>query len=127
MASKVLLVIDPQSRVDGYVQRTRARGTVRGRATEEAEFEYVLREEDVQPGDLVLTSGLGGVYPKGLVVGRVARVRRKPYGLFQRAVVEPAVDFRKLEEVFVILDRRELPPDEQFVTDSADLWPEEPK
>jgi rod shape-determining protein MreC len=126
-AAKVLLVIDPQSRVDGYVQRTRARGTVRGGAESGCEFEYVLREEDVRPGDLVLTSGQGAVYPKGLVVGHVGEVTRKPYGLFQRASITPAVDFRKLEEVFVILDRREVPKEEAFLADSEELWPETPE
>jgi rod shape-determining protein MreC len=123
-ASKVLLVIDPQSRVDVYVQRTRARGTLRGRTDLDCEFLNVLREDDVREGDLVLTSGLAAMYPKGLVVGRVSRVERKPFGLFQRAEVEPAVDFSKLEEVFVILERRELPADDAFFSESAELWPE---
>ena len=63
-AAKVLLVIDPRSRVDAYVQRTRAQGTVQGTADALSNFEYVLRDEDVQAGDLLLTSGLGAVYPK---------------------------------------------------------------
>ena len=123
-ASKVLLILDPQSRVDVYVQRTRARGSVRGRSQHDCELAYVLREEDVRPGDLVLTSGLAAVYPKGLVVGEVSRVERQPYGLFQHAELRPAVDFRKLEEVFVILERRQLPPDEEFSDDAERLWPE---
>ncbi len=126
-AAKVLLVIDPQSRVDGYIQRTRARGTVRGGAKEGCEFEYVLREEDLRPDDKVLTSGLGAVYPKGLLIGSVERVEREPYGLFQRAVIKPAVDFRKIEEVFVVLDRRELPLDDAFISDADELWPEAPE
>ncbi len=125
-AAEVLLVIDLQSRVDAYVQRSRARGTVRGRSEEPCEFDYVLREDDVRQGDQLLTSGLGGVYPKGLVVGTVADVERKPYGLFQTVRVTPAVDFRKLEEVFVILEQRELPADEAFSAEESDLWgPEE--
>ena len=125
-AAKVLLVIDLQSRVDAYVQRSRARGTVRGRSEEPCEFDYVLREDDVQEGDQLLTSGLGGVYPKGLVVGTVASVERKPYGLFQTVRVAPAVDFRKLEEVFVILEQREQPADEAFGAEESELWgPEE--
>ncbi len=126
-ASKVLLILDPQSRVDVYVQRTRARGSVRGRSEQDCELAYVLREEDVRVGDLVLTSGLAAVYPKGLVVGHVSRVERLPYGLFQRAELRPAVDFRKLEEVFVILERRELPADEEFSSDDEELWPEAAK
>ncbi len=122
-ASKVLLILDPQSRVDVYIQRTRARGSVRGRSEQDCELAYLLREEDVRPGDLVLTSGLAAVYPKGLVVGEVSRVERLPYGLFQHAELRPAVDFRKLEEVFVILERRELPDDDEFSDDDEGLWP----
>jgi rod shape-determining protein MreC len=118
-ASKVLLVVDLQSRIDAYVQRSRARGTVRGWTARECDFDYVLRDADVRPGDVLLTSGLGAVYPKGLVVGTVTEVERKPYGLFRRARVRPAVGFRDLEEVFVILERREIPEEAQF---EADLW-----
>ena len=123
-AAKVLLVVDPQSRVDAYIQRTRARGTVRGVARGECQLEQVLRDADLAEGDLVLTSGLGAVYPKGLVVGRVAEIERKPFGLFQSARITPAVDFRRLEEVFVILERRELPADADYATDDESLWPE---
>ncbi len=110
-ASKVLLVVDLQSRIDAYVQRSRARGSVRGRTGYDCDFDYVLRGADVRPGDVLLTSGLGAVYPKGLVLGTVSEVERRPFGLFQRARVRPAVDFRGLEEVFVILERREIPED----------------
>jgi rod shape-determining protein MreC len=121
-AAKVLLVIDSQSRVDAYVQRSRARGSVAGGGDRACQFNYALRDADVHPGDLLLTSGLGAVYPKGLVVGRIASIERRPFGLFQRAEVEPAVNFRQLEEVFVILDQRELPPDEAFESDDDGLW-----
>lgn len=120
-AAKVLLITDPQSRVDAYVQRTRARGTVRGTSHEGSDFAYVLRDEDVGEGDVLLTSGLGGIYPKGLVIGRIGAVERKPYGLFQRAEVAPAVDFRSLEEVFVILERREVPGPDAFSSGSEAL------
>jgi rod shape-determining protein MreC len=123
-AAKVLLVIDSQSRVDAYVQRSRARGSVAGGGDRACQFNYALRDADVHPGDLLLTSGLGAVYPKGLVVGRIASVERRAYGLFQKAEVEPAVNFRQLEEVFVILDQRELPPDDAFESDDDGLWPE---
>lgn len=121
-AAKVLLVTDPQSRIDAYVQRTRAQGTVQGSSSDLCDFEYVLRDQDVEAGDLLLTSGLGAVYPKGLVIGRVASVVRRPYGLFQVAQVEPAVDFRQLEEVFVILEQRELPADSEFSDVEESLW-----
>jgi len=126
-ASKVLLVVDPQSRVDAYVERTRARGTVRGTSSHEADFEYVLRQENIEEGDLLLTSGLGTVYPKGLVVGRVASVDRKTSGLFLSAKIAPAVDFTRLEEVFVILEQRQIPGDEKFSSADEGLWPTTPK
>jgi len=121
-ASKVLLIVDSQSSVDGYVQRSRARGTLHGSSERGCSFEYVLRDQDVEVGDLLLTSGLGAIYPKGLPIGRVRSVDRKPYGLFQLAEVEPMVDFRQLEEVFVILDRPQLPEAEAFATDEESLW-----
>ena len=124
-AAKVLLVTDPQSRVDAYVQRTRARGTVHGRARPTCAFEYVLRDEDVREGDVLLTSGRGSLYPKGIQIGRVTGVDRRPYGLFQAAQLEPVVDFDTLEEVFVILERRELPTAEAFRT--GELWAEGPE
>lgn len=126
-AAKVLLAIDPQSRIDATVQRTRARGSVRGRSSHVCDFEYVLREEDVRSGDLLLTSGLDGLYPKGLRIGEITHIERQPYGLFQRAEVKPAVDFGKLEEVFVILERRELPDAETFTTGDDALWGERPE
>jgi len=122
-ASKVLLVVDPQSRVDAYVERTRARGTVRGTSGHDCDFEYVLRHENIEAGDLLLTSGLGTVYPKGLVVGRVASVDRKTSGLFLGAKVAPAVDFTRLEEVFVILEQRQIPAEESFSAADEGLWP----
>jgi len=119
----VLLVTDPQSHVDAYVQRTRARGTVRGGASNMAEFDYVLREQDVVVGDVLLTSGLGSVFPKSLVIGRISEVQREPFGLFLSATVEPAVDFGRLEEVFVVLEQRRLPDDTEFSSDDVGLWP----
>jgi rod shape-determining protein MreC len=121
-AAKILLVTDPQSRIDVYVQRTRAQGTLHGSASDLCDFEYVLRDQEVEAGDVLLTSGLGAVYPKGLVIGRVASVVRRPHGLFQVAQVEPAVDFRQLEEVFVLLEQRELPDDEDFSNVEQSLW-----
>ncbi|HTO55718.1 MAG TPA: rod shape-determining protein MreC [Myxococcota bacterium] len=126
-ASKVLLVVDPQSRVDAYIERTRARGTVRGTSGHDCDFEYVPREENLEQGDVLLTSGLGTTYPKGLVVGRVASVDRKTSGLFLSAKITPAVDFSRLEEVFVILEQRQIPEEESFSSADEGLWPSAPK
>ena len=70
-AAKTMLLLDRQSAIDGIVQRSRARGIARGGGTDEMEFEFVVRGGDVVPGDIVITSGLGGVYPKGLKLGTI--------------------------------------------------------
>jgi len=104
-ASRTLLVLDAQSAVDGIVQRSRARGIVRGQGTDRLAFEYFVRGDDVQVGDVVITSGFGGVYPKGLRLGEVIEVHAEPTRLLHQAVLRPAVDFGRLEQVFVMLWR----------------------
>ncbi len=100
-SAKILLVTDANSSVDALVQRTRARGIVAGRVTPALEMRYVHRTEDVQVGDAVVTSGIGGVFPKGLPIGLVVSVE-KTTGMFQAVGVSPAVNLSKLEEVLVI-------------------------
>jgi rod shape-determining protein MreC len=104
-AAKTMLLLDRQSAIDGIVQRSRARGIVRGRGTDELEFEFVVRGGDVRAGDVVITSGLGGVYPKGLRIGEVVEVADPGGRLLQTASLRPAVDFGRLEQVFVMLRR----------------------
>jgi len=104
-ASQTMLLLDRQSAVDGTIQRSRARGMVRGRGSDELVFEFVARGGDVQEGDVVITSGLGGVYPKGLRVGAISEVSKPGSRLLQTATLTPAVDFGRLEQVFVMLRR----------------------
>lgn len=98
----VALVTDPQSRVAVRVQRSRARGTAVGSGNGPLKLENMLRTEDVENGDLIITSGTDGVYPPGLVVGRVTNLEKKEHGMFQRAEIVPAVDISRLEEVLVV-------------------------
>ncbi len=102
--SRVLLITDYNSSVDAICQDNRARGIVQGKGGDLCDLNYVSRRENLAPGNRVITSGLGGRFPKGLIVGTVTRVEKKSYGVFQKVEVTPAVDFRKLEGVFVILD-----------------------
>jgi rod shape-determining protein MreC len=102
--SKVLLVIDANSAVDAMVQRSRSRGVIKGDSTGRLSFEYVLRKHDIQVGDSVVSSGLDGVFPKGLRLGEVAEVAKGNAGIFQRVAVLPFVDFEKIEELFIILN-----------------------
>lgn len=100
--ARVLLITDASSAVAALVQKSRTRGVCRGQG-ETLALEFALRRETVAPGDRVVTSGTGGVFPKGLVLGRVSAVSREDYGLFQSVTVTPAVDFSRLEEVLVLL------------------------
>jgi rod shape-determining protein MreC len=103
--AKTMLLLDRQTVVDATVQRSRARGIVRGRGDDTLHFEFVARGGDVRPGDIVITSGLDGVHPKGLRVGTVTEVEPPGSKLLRTAVVAPAVDFGRLEQVFVMLRR----------------------
>jgi rod shape-determining protein MreC len=100
-AARVLLVSDHNSGVDTLVQRTRARGIVQGTIDAGCVLKYVKRTEDVQVGDELVTSGLDGIFPKGLPVGRVVAIDKRGQGLFQSAEVAPRVDVDQLEEVLV--------------------------
>ena len=101
-AARTMLLLDGQSAIDGIVQRSRARGIVRGDGTEQLTFEFFVRGDDVQVGDVVITSGFGGVYPKGLRIGEVIEVNAEPTEFAHRATLGPAVDFGRLEQVFVM-------------------------
>jgi rod shape-determining protein MreC len=100
-AARVLLLTDPNSGIDVLVQRTRVRGIMSGLLEQGAVLKYVKRAEDVRVGDHVVASGLDGIFPKGMMVGRVTRVSRKDRGLFLYAEVTPAADASRLEEVLV--------------------------
>ena len=105
MSARVMLALDAQSRVAATVQRSRVRGIARGQGTSDLEFEFTTRATDVREGDVVITSGLGGVYPKGLRVGTVDGVFDPGGQLQSRANLHPSVDLARLEQVFVMLWR----------------------
>lgn len=102
-SSRVLLLTDHGSGVDALIQRNRVRGVLGGRGGVDCELKFVEKEEDVIPGDVVVTSGLDMVYPKGVYIGKVKSVNQRTDDLFQRIVVEPAVDFSRLETVLIII------------------------
>jgi rod shape-determining protein MreC len=111
-ASRVLLISDHNSGVDALVQRTRARGIVQGTVDGGCVLKYVKRTEDVQVGDALVTSGLDGIFPKGLAIGTITAVDKRGQGLFQHAEVAPRVDVDRLEEVLVTrgtVAREQLP------------------
>jgi len=101
-ASKVLLITDVNSAVAALVQNSRATGVVRGLAGGGLLLDQIPQDVVVHEGEIVLTSGLGGTFPKGLVIGQISKVYQRDYEMFQQARVRPTVDFRNLEQVLVI-------------------------
>jgi rod shape-determining protein MreC len=106
--AKVLLITDSASSVSALVQTSRASGIVRGQYGDTLVMEWILQSDPVKAGDIIVTAGLGlgnelrSLYPKGLVIGTVVDVTKAEVSAYQRAVVAPAVDLRKLENVLVI-------------------------
>jgi rod shape-determining protein MreC len=104
-ASRAMMLLDRQSAVDAIVQRSRARGIVRGKGTGDLEFVFMVRGDDVQTGDVLITSGVGGVYPKGLRIGTITAVQTEEARLLHTGSVRPSVDFGRIEQVFIMLQR----------------------
>jgi len=100
-ASKVQLLIDRNAAAGVLIERSRAQGVALGSGDDRLRLEYVAETGDVVVGDVVVTSGIDGIFPKGLVVGRVESVDKN--GAYRQITVRPAVDFSSLEEVLVIL------------------------
>lgn len=123
--SRVELIIDPRSSVGGIVQRAESRvaGIVNGDIDSRmmVKLTNIPRDADIVDGDTIVTSGFGGVYPKGILIGTVARLENAEGGLLKYAVVKPAVDFQRLEEVSIIMYSREpLPQISQPATPVSD-------
>jgi rod shape-determining protein MreC len=100
-SARVLLITDHNSGVDALVQRSRARGIVEGALDGGCVMKYLKRGEDVEVGDRVVTSGLDGIFPKGIIIGEVTRVTRGNRGLLQVADIKPAVPLDHIEEVLI--------------------------
>jgi rod shape-determining protein MreC len=106
-----MLILDPRSAVGSLVQRTDSRtaAVVEGCGTSPLTPRMVnlSRDADIIKGDRIITSGLGGMYPKGLTVGEVLSVVNEEGGLVKYAIIKPAIDIDRLEEVFVLLKSRD--------------------
>ena len=102
-SSRVLLLTDHASAIAAVVQRSRARGVVRGAGAGRCSLEFTVKDEDVKVGDTVISSGIGGVFPKGLPIGEVTMVKKGEYGVFQTIEVRPTVNIGKLEEMLVLV------------------------
>ena len=101
-AARVQLINDPGSSINVILQQSEVEGVVNGQITGEIKLDMVSKSATIQPGELVLTSGLGGKYPANIVIGQVVTIRSDAYSLFQSASVQPAVDFSQLDIVLII-------------------------
>lgn len=102
--SDVITILDQNIKVDAMVDRTRSHGIIEGFSSNTCLMKYVTRTEPVIIGDQVITSGLGNIYPKGLRVGKISKIEKESYGITQFIRITPNVDFRKLEEVVVLIN-----------------------
>ncbi|MBQ9634009.1 MAG: rod shape-determining protein MreC [Schwartzia sp.] len=113
ISSKVQLILDPRAAAGALVQRSRVAGVVKGTPDDamHPRLINVPRGQDMAEGDIIVTSGFGGIYPKGIMIGTVSAVKNDSGGLLHYAVIEPATDFQRLEDVAVIVASREAPPE----------------
>ncbi len=108
----VLLAADPKSSIDVVVARTGGRGVLKGIAGSDryrTRIEYLERKDEAAEGDLVVTSGLGGSFPRDVPVGKIVKVDKRGFGLYQEAEVQPVVDFGKLRDVLLVVPREAQP------------------
>jgi rod shape-determining protein MreC len=107
--SRVVLITDPANAIDGMIERNRMRGVLAGKDANSCYLKYIRGNFDVQMGDLIITSGKDGVFPKGLRLGRIKGVRKDPVALFQTVEVEPVVRLGSLEEVLILKHVIDMP------------------
>lgn len=101
--SKVMLITDSLSRVDAIIQEERLNGILQGTGSDSCLLKYIPRDQEVKEGDLILTSGLSGFFPKGLLLGTISRAETTSGDLFKEVYVRPLVDLARLEEVMVLM------------------------
>lgn len=101
----VLTILDPNNRIDALVERTRTHGIVEGVFNYRCQLKYISRTEPIEVGDKLITAGVGGIYPKGIKVGMVTDIENDASGMTLGVEITPSVDFHKLEEVIVLLQK----------------------
>ena len=106
--ARVQLISDPNTAINVRIQPSGAEALLQGSITGDLTVEAIPQDANIQNGDLVLTSGLGGNYPPDILIGQISGVRQRPVELFQSATVEPVVDFSLLEIVLVIVNFRSV-------------------
>lgn len=123
-SSQILLLTDRYAVIDALVQRSRAQGLVEGMSRTSCRLRYLKRSDDVKVGDLVVTSGLFNIFPKGFPIGTVTSIEKSRYGMTQEVEIKPAVEPLNLEELFIVLNANHQdltpPPEEPIEPDGDD-------
>lgn len=109
--SEVMLINDSRSAVAALVQRTRAAGLVKGQIDGTLLMDNISRDAEIEVGDIIITSGLGGVFPQGIIVGQVREVIRTDTAMFKQAVITPSADLPNLEVVLVVTEPQATMPE----------------
>lgn len=112
-SSRVMLVTDSRSGLDVRLQESRVRGVLKGNGEGECELNFIHNDQPVTKGDNIVTSGLDDIYPPGLLVGEVKRVKSSDQSLFKIITVNPAIDLDTLEDVYVITPVFTIPEEEK--------------
>ena len=102
--SDILTILDQNNRVDAIIARSRTHGIIEGHSAMTCKMKYVARTEQLLEGDVIITAGLGEIYPKGIKIGTVSQIDKENIGITQRIEVKPSVDFQRLEEVVVLIE-----------------------
>jgi rod shape-determining protein MreC len=133
-SAQIVVLNDRSAAIDGIVQRTRARGLVSGKNLSSCRLRYLERADDVAPGDMIVTSGVQGYFPKGFPIGHLTSVRKTDFGISQEAELTPVVNAANLEEVFVVLNSGQEDFNDRFggsdfgppLLSKANVMPEKP-
>ncbi len=114
--SHILLLTDRYAVIDSLVQRSRVRGILHGQSSDRCLLKYIKRDDDVKPGDIIISSGIDRIFPKGFPIGKVLSVKNDDYGLGQEVEVQPISNPSHLEEIFVIINAADY--ETQFDTEA---------
>lgn len=117
--ARIMLITDRYAVVDGIVQRSRARGLVEGKSMDACLLKYVNKSADVVTGDLIVTSGLDGIFPKGLPIAMVELVNKKAYTVTLDVELKPVVNPNKVEELFVVRNANQADVEEALASDKS--------
>ena len=125
--SQIILLTDRYAAIDALVQRSRARGIVEGLDTDTCNLNFLKRGDDAQNGDLIVTSGLDNIFPKGFPVGIISKVEKSRYGVTQYIEIKPIISPNNLEEIFIVLNaqQQDFEKDRSPSSAPSDLHPNE--